>query len=153
MNQKMKPKESFPLKERHPVIAALINVMPNVEDGWSEEDQHSWLKMFAMAMQVAYGGQIARFIGERNFEGDGLPTSTLELAKAVRTPPVDTRPAKFHIDQSGFVRNTKTGQAVNLEDVDTDEIFDMRGPDSNLDEVTWANGDVGAGGYKGIITS
>lgn len=119
---------------------------------WSEEDQHNWLKMFAMGMQVVYGGRIAECISPLPVAGAviiqpevvGIPSAPLE--------PV-TKPSKYHIDASGYVRNTKTGQAVNVEDVDTDEIFDMRGPKSNLETIIWANGETGANGYDGVITA
>jgi hypothetical protein len=146
MTQKMKTTAAA-AKEHHPVLAALIDIMPDPKDGWSETEQYNWLRMFAFGMQVAYGGEIAECLRDR-------PPAIAEPAKlAGGLVPVDTRPAKFHIDQSGFVRNTKTGMAVNLEDVDTDEIFDMRGPKSNLDAVTWANGETGTAGFEGVITS
>jgi hypothetical protein len=169
MTQKMKPRtqpkpgplEPMILTERHPVIAALINSLPNPDQVWPEEEQHNWLKMFAMAMQLVYGGKIAEYVADRLADApEGLEklNSVIEKHRPNSivdgpAPPVDTRPAKFHIDQSGFVRNTKTGMAVNLEDVDTDEIFDMRGPESNLDAVTWANGETGTAGFEGVITS
>jgi hypothetical protein len=143
----------MPQKSKHPVIEALINTMP-VDQEWPEEEQYKWLRMLAFGMQVAYGHNIANYIRDYvKLAGDGLPLDTAELAKAVRVAPPLNPPTKFHIDGSGFVRNTATGMAVNIEDIDSDEIFDMRGDKSNLNTVTWANGETGVDKYRGVITS
>ena len=141
-----------------PVIQALIDKLPNPDAEWGEDAQFAWLEMLAHAMSMAYGGRVIDRLRPM-YDVSALPSPTefRDPPKAATGPaPVepDTRPAKhkFHIDQSGYVRNSKTANAVNPEDID-DEIFDKRGEKGDLSEVIWANGEKGVAGLDLTIVS
>lgn len=141
-----------------PLMQALIDRVPNPEEDWTEDAQFAWLEMLAHSMTLIYGGRVIDRLRPHQTVEAQPPANVLPMrARTSRPAPEqpDTRPeeTKFHIDQSGFVRNTRTGQPVNVADVEGFDIFDTRGEKSDFRTLIWANGDKGLQGFEGQILS
>lgn len=138
-----------------PLLAALIAKLPAVGDEFTREQRAAWLKMMAMAFDVAYGPTESP-----------LELPTVEAMRGAVAPiPAAAAPAgaqraahaghDFYISMDGTVCNA-SGEPVLVSDIPPDEIvFDYRpvgGDFRDLDSITWADGSHGRAGIAAGIS-
>lgn len=149
-----------------PLLTAVIGKLPHPTDGpFPAEARSKWLKLMAMAFDVAYGEaggvvEIPSFL-------PALPVSESAAVAAAVAPASATAPARpkqaphvaagfdYYIDQAGFARcdfeRTESGAQIPspARQVDPGEIgpddviYDYRSP-RNRDTIIWADNTMGA---------
>lgn len=128
------------------LIAALIDKLPAIGKPFPAEQRAAWLKMMAMAFDVAYGAgdELPDFLGTFGGKAGG---GMRDAASAAPAPPKPQPPGpRFIIDRQGYARNGD-GEPVLPGDV-TDIIVDQRGETGDLGAIVWADGSMGVAGVQ-----
>lgn len=128
----------MPRHKIDPLLAALIKKLPAGNE-WPVDRQLAWLNMTAMAFGSIYGGDAAQRLGIKP-----------EKIEPPKFEPVKRR-HPFIIDEKGYVKRG-TGERIMPKDV-AGEIFDMRGFDSDLRAIIWADDSTGLNGQDLMIVS
>jgi hypothetical protein len=131
-------------KKADPLLAALIDKLPQPGTAWADHHQLAWLKLMAMAFGNVYGGNVAALLG-----GGGASSP----ADAPPSPPAPTTPKPmpevsypFIIDTEGVARNGRTKKPILPSDV-TDTLYDLRGEAlADMRTIIWADGSQGING-------
>ncbi len=127
-----------------PLIAALIDKIPAPGGDWPVEQQLSWLRLMAMAMDNVYGGGVAATLGDQRA---GYQAAAQSPPAPVAPPPFPSQKVverhRFVIDKSGMALDTKRGEAINPEDIEGDFIVDERGIEGDVKTILWADGSTG----------
>jgi hypothetical protein len=125
-----------------PLIAAMVGKLPRAGEAFPPEQRAAWLKMMAMAFDVAYGAggasvDIPQFI-DCKFESNTSP--------AAPTKPADRGPV-FMIDKDGIAKRND-GTRLMPADVAGAVLYDKRGELGDLGAITWADGSRGVLGLQ-----
>lgn len=139
-----------------PLLAAMIGKLPDPGKPFPGEQRANWLKMMAMAFDVAYGHaeDMPAFLPSREGRAttDPAPATASEPPKPLRMPHAGHT---FYIDAGGNALRGE-GEPVFATDVPPDElIFDYRpvaGDFRDLESITWADGSHGTAGLPGGIS-
>lgn len=142
------------MAELDELVAAVVRKLPAPGAGFPAENREAWLKMMAMAFDVAYGpaDNVIPFPRRQDIAG-GLPyNEEFSLGKPVATLLVEApKPAqaakplpRFIIDVDG-VAKLGTGEPIVPADV-MGEIYDLRGEMGDLSSIVWADGSRGVRG-------
>jgi hypothetical protein len=118
-------------KARHDrLLAALIAKLPAEMAQWSRADRVAWLRMMAMAFDVAYGPCGGIRIALEEACDDGRSISGDRSASAAHHEPPEHRPTaqsmsdvpqRFYVDRDGFAMGD--GRPVAMEDLPTGAIL------------------------------
>lgn len=130
---------SAPVHETDPLVAALIAKLPAMGAPFPAEARAAWLKMCAMAFDVAYGAaeDIPAFLGAAK------PAAAAAKAKPAAPPPPDEdEEPRFYIARDGRALRDPGAKPVGLNDVPTGEtIWDERPAGlRDLDSIVWKDG-------------
>lgn len=136
--------------ELDPLLAALIGKLPGQGDPFSGEARAAWLKMMAMAFDVAYGvsEDMPAF----------LPSVVVRSTPAASPTVIKARQSghDFYVDADGSAVNAD-GIPVLAGDIPADTIvFDRRpvpvGVFRDVDGILWADGTRGTAGMAAGIS-
>lgn len=148
------------------LLAAVISKLPPIGSGFTADGRTKWLRMMAMAFDVAYGEtgvvEIPNFLSAAADAQTGSDQANAGGAdSAAASPPARPKPAPhaaagfdFYIDSDGFARcdyervnGTQVPspkRQVNADEISDDEaIYDYRSP-RNKETIIWADNTMGA---------
>jgi len=127
------------LHMRDPLVEAVIARLP-LDGHWPRQNRLAWLRMAAMAFDVAYGPQAAIAIGEAS-EGQ---QSTSQPASPIVPAPIDPDPAetRFYVGRDGRAVRDPGAKPIMPHDIPPAEtLWDERPAGrQDLDAITWADG-------------
>lgn len=132
------------------LIAAVIAKLPAEGKPFPGEARGNWLRMMAMALDVAYGvaEDMPSFLPPRPMLAGAAVAAAIDPARAPR-PRQAHAGHSFYIGKDGTACNAD-GEPVLASDVPGDEmIFDYRpisGDFRDLDTIVWADGQRGMNG-------
>lgn len=138
----------------HPLLKAVVDTLPPQGEAFTAEARAAWLKMAAMAFDVAYGTEAV------TIDLGGLVGRVKvpdEIAALVKQSQARAKHAghDFYIDAAGNAMNAD-GIAVMRDDIPADTmIFDYRvvtGDFRDTDSITWADGQTGITGIAGGVS-
>lgn len=138
-----------------PLMAAVVWKLPKTGTEFSAEQRVAWLKLMAMAFDVAYGALeqsapelLAHAIGAQRDPPVLVPRELVSAAPTAAPPPKHAG-YDFYVTLDGTVCDAK-GNPVLVGDVPADEtIFDYRPVTGDFRDVaglTWADGSQGTQG-------
>ena len=144
-----------------PLLAAAIGKLPHPTDGpFPAEARSKWLKLMAMAFDVAYGEvgavvEIPSFLPSASAPQPTAATPAPAAAPAAPKPaPHAANGVDYYIDRDGFARCDfekmgngaqvpSPGRQVTADEVGDEPIYDYRSP-RNPDAIIWADNSMGA---------
>jgi hypothetical protein len=107
--------------KRDPVLAALIAKLPATTQPWPRAERIAWLRMMAMAFDVAYGpcGGVRIAAEACGSEHAGKERASDAPAPVAREAPTEAEPPavplRFHVDRDGFAMGD--GRPIAMEDL------------------------------------
>jgi len=130
--------------ENDPLLAAVISKLPAPGTSWPAEQRVAWLKMMAMAFDLAYGvvEEMPAFLGEdRSTSARPVPSEGSGEPKPL--PVTGTEPDRFYVDAKGHARKDPGRIPITVNDVPTGEVIWDERPlgKRDLDTIVWADGE------------
>ena len=146
-----------------PMIAALLNKLPEPGQPWPIDQRIEWLNMLAMGFNMVFGVADTIHIGKTNITYNrteplpGAPAGAEASANTGLRPQVAKQhPPRLFIDKDGFARRDPGG-VLRLVDQEyprimpgqvDDILFDDRGELGDLGSITWADNSTGVLGLQ-----
>jgi hypothetical protein len=118
-----KPKPNFTID---PLLAEIVAKLPSPDSTWPAESRSAWLRMMAMAFDVAYGP-----VGESAIPRESMIARGPDVM--IGAPILQ----RYIIDRSGFARDPH-GDRIMPRDV-IGRLYDERGEDGDLGAIIWAD--------------
>lgn len=137
--------DNLPLDE---LVRALVRKLPAPGATFHAEQRVVWLKMMAMAFDVAYGvtDELPAFLPATREPGAMAEVATSRQPHASAPNPAPTKALpRFLIDTDGIAR-LDSGERIMPSDI-IGPIYDLRGELGDLGSITWADGSRGVLGH------
>ena len=132
-------------------MEALIGELPDPGTDWPVDKQIAWLDLMGRAFGIVYGGNAAQQMTAKPNTQSVERAAPPSKFGAVKKPKQAVY--EFIIDEGGYVRNGETAEQLSPDAVKGKTVYDMRGMDSDMSSIIWADGSKGLNGADFQISS